>query len=260
MAASPGRFGVLAGATGPITTLECYDLPLPFRQHPHYTAPIGVADPFAPCNFADNNPADGVTGVHAGAYPARTDIGASVNAAVSLQLDCLPNGTGGVSGGHVMTYLLPSACSNYEPGDPQWNGKRVRTDLQFPNTSGSSVNGLSVNYQHVYPDYNTVATSASTAPWYHWNNPLSVSPLWPAWLQDFTLNNTTLGGVLVGWVTQPKAGAGSVGCATGPHLHMEVGSGEWNRSLWWGKATTAKYSDIAYVLASGIVGTAPTDR
>lgn len=79
-------------------------------------------------------------------------------------------------------------------------------------------------------------------------------------MTDYYMNNLSSGGQTLGTVSTIEASSRAVGCATGTHLHQEAGGSAYNYARYWGEGVAARSSDIEYVLMSGIVGTAPTDR
>ncbi len=246
--ASGYRISVVAGLTGNVTTLQCYD-PEPNRAHPSF---YNKPDPFAPCRLVDDN-LDHVTGTHAGSRPV--DIAAL--GSVYLQLDYLP---GRDRGGYAYAEDVSGMCSAYV-------GKTLRVwTYHFDPTDSYDVHD--VYFEHI-----NLAVPVQT--WMYWNNPFALTPLWQPWLVNFNLNNTTSGGWNVGSVAQPASGT-PAGCATGAHLHQDTGvsHGEtWatqhyaegcfndggayggarcptNPSTWaWitGQPVTGRYSDVQYL-------------
>ncbi|MBK6317714.1 MAG: hypothetical protein IPI33_06610 [Dehalococcoidia bacterium] len=234
-----GRVAILSPVSGAITTLECYDGPS-----------------FAPCITGDPN-GDGVTGPHAGQWSSRIDIGNATNQTTWVQVDYLPNGVStGVSGGYAIAYKLSTYCSQWEPGHSSYNGKLVQIDLLYYDTSAAYINGNSLLFQHVAPNYR-VGASGSSALWYHWNNAYNSVKLWPTWAENFKLNNLSLGGMDVATVASFPAGSPPATCAGASHLHMENSVGEYNPSDYLGKSVTQRYNDAQYMHLPGITGTAP---
>ncbi len=217
-----GRIAVLAGTSGTVSTLACYDLPSPFRAHPLLGSSYN--DHFPPCNNADNNPVDGVTGAHLGTFAAPTDIQASSGSGVIVQLDYLPNDSNGVAGGYVIAYEQRTLCGSYDPSSIYWNGRKIQVDIVHYNRLSQQLNGQSILYQHVNPDNSVVGVNSGTASWYRWNNAYAYQMLWPSYLQQLLFNNTGLGGWSIATVAQPKSNAKDVGCATGAHLHQDATS------------------------------------
>jgi len=258
-----GRVAVLAGTSGTVSTLACYDLPSPSRPHPLLGSSYN--DPFPPCNMTDSNPHDGVTGPHLGTFSAPTDIQASSGSGVIVQLDYLPNDSNGVAGGYAIAYEQRTGCGSYDPTSAYWNGRKVEVDITHYNRLSQQLNGQSIMYEHVNPDNSVVGTNSGNATWFRWNNAYAYQMLWPPYAQQLLFNNTGLGGWSIATVAQPKSGAKDVGCSTGAHLHQDATSGEYNHSQWWstsggGTYATARVSDMQYVTMSGIIGTAPSNQ
>lgn len=236
-----GRVAVLYPVSGVITTLECYD-------GPNFQPPA--------CVSGDPNH-DGVTGPHAGTYAARIDVGNATNQTTWAQVDYLPNGaTTGVSGGYAIAYKVPGYCQDFEPGNPYYNGKLIQIDLLYYNTTGYYINGHSLRFQHVAPNYRVGATAGS-AYWYHWNNAFNTTKLWTAYVEDFKLNNLQSGGMDVATVASFAAGSPPPACAGASHLHMENSAGEYSLTDYLGKGVSSRYNDAQYMHLSGITGTAP---
>ncbi len=126
----------------------------------------------------------------------------------------------------------------------------------YYDTAGYYINGNSLRFQHVAPNYR-VGSDGGSASWYHWNNANNATKLWPTWLEQFKLNNLQLGGMDVAIVASFTNGSPPSTCATGPHLHMENSAGEYNPNDYVGKGVSARYNDAQYMHLSGITGTAP---
>lgn len=220
--ATTSPFAMLAGTTTStnITSLSCYG-----------TCPGG--------------------GSHSHSYPNPVDMGAGTSTpSVFAQADYLPSD---IAGGYALAYRdTTGQCG--EKNDP-YNGRRITVQIYHYNTSGSYVNWNYESYLHVEP-YSGVSYYISSAPWLHWNNPYSSSPMWPSYIYDFNLNNLTSGGLYLGYVhnvTQTDSA-----CTDGNHLHQESDNdGAYRPGLSVGQATTARYTDLHYVTLTGIAGSAP---
>lgn len=236
-----GRVAVLYPVSGVITTLECYD-------GPNFQPPACVTgDPDR----------DGVTGPHAGTYASRIDVGNATNQTTWVQVDYLPNGaTTGVSGGYAVAYKVAGYCQDFEPESASYNGKLVQIDVLYYDTALNYINGHSLRFQHVAPNYR-VGAAGSSAYWYHWNNAKNPTKMWVPYVQDFTLNNLQNDGMDVAAVASFTAGSPPPTCAGAPHLHMENSAGEYNPNDYLGKGVSARYNDAQYMHLSGITGTAP---
>lgn len=219
------QIAVLAGVTGRVTTMDCYD-PNPFVAHPYKP---GKPNPFPPCRTIDDSPRDTVTGNHGGLV-LPTDIGASSGAAVKLQVDYLP---WNVRGGYI--YLEDASdtfCFNRPPGST-YAGRRTRAYVYYYDQSSSS--------QHT--DYHQILyghiEQSNLNVWKTWNNVWATNPLWASWARDYYLEGEDTYGMPVGQLSA----TGSSSCATASHLHQEMtGTHQVTRN-------TARYSEGCWYVA-----------
>ena len=219
---------VVAGSSGAVSTLQCYD-PDPNNHHPYYS---NKPNPFAPCRSSDDN-FDGVTGTHPGSAPV--DIAASAYTAVWAQLDYLPSPD---RGGYVYIQDTSGACLS-------WAGSTATATIYHYGPSGGYY-AHSLLYEHLYIGANVLNT------WFRWNNYNASNPYWPSYLEDFKLSNTYSGGKQVGTIFSPLSGNPS--CSIGAHLHQDATSGSWVYNRWaegcfndggaWGGSRCPAYSSV----------------
>lgn len=212
---------MLAGVSGNISTLQCYD-PNPFSAHPSWP---GKPNPWAPCRTIDDSPADGVTGAHSG-LTAPTDIAGS--GTVYVQNDYLPDA---VRGGYL--YAVDASTGCYSSGTA---GKRTKVWIYYYDMSSPNqyTDVHAVYYGHMVQDTQILNT------WKRWNNYYATSPLWESYVKDYYLNNLTSGGMPIGSVK-----VNPTGCATGTHLHQETDSS--HGETW----DTSKYSEGCWYVSGG---------
>lgn len=238
------QISVVAGAGGQVTTLQCYD-PAATRTHPNVA---NKPDPFSPCHTNDDNN-DGIFGdAHPGVRPV--DIGAT--GSVYMQLDYLPNRD---RGGYAYAEDISGACGAYV-------GQTIAIYMYHvdpTDTSSETYAMHSVQYQHV-------DMTAALNTWMHWNNADSSIPLWVSWVEQFKLSNTTVGGWHLGSMASLAPGTPPT-CATGIHLHQDVGGGsgeDWNRNRYaegcyndggaWGGTRCPSNSGWAWVTGEQVYG------
>ncbi len=255
----------LAGVSGSVTTLECYD-PEPTRGHPSNSS---KPDPFAPCRTTNTFVTDTVTGAHPGAKP--TDISASPGTTAYLQLDYLPSA---LRGGYVWMSDMSSGtfCFNHASNSNKYVGRKIYALVYYYDNASSS---QSTDWSEFYGEH-VDANSPHLNQWRRWNNKWATYPLWVGYpTQDFFLDweSNTGAGASVGTVAAIGS-APDAGCASGTHLHQDIDgshSGDWDRSKFsegcrsmgngvttypcnpssgwtWvaGQSVTSRYSDIQY--------------
>lgn len=198
---------VLAGVSGPVTTLQCYD-PNPQASHPYVS---NKPNPFAPCRTGVDDNGDGIYGgTHPGTAPV--DIGAG-SGTVWAQLDYLPAAD---KGGYAWVSDTSGACSS-------WSGSEATIYVYHYGPSGTYYQH-SISYQHIN------ITSGLTNRWIAWNNSGATYPYWPQWAAEFKFGNQTAGGEAIGSIFNVVGG--NPNCATANHLHQDGSNLTWNYWRW----------------------------
>lgn len=143
------------------------------------------------------------------------DIGAAGGSSVWHQLEGVPKEVGG---GWIFVDFLQEAglCSQFNPGDANYNGAKLRVYTLFYGQNGDYLGHHSSVYQHVEP-----AEGVKDA-WFKWNNAAS-GVMWEA--PDVVLGNQAQGGLYVGnlFDSGGKTILNNNGklCHSGNHLHQE---------------------------------------